>query len=420
MKIALVFPRSTFLSNPIVWPTLGLMYLSSQLQAQGCTTHFFDLNFSDIPKDGEFDQLWLSTTSSQMWESKRIGELTRNWKITKTVLGGTGAWANPETHKTLPYNLIVAGEADHPENIKRIVELAQTARGELISLPISRNLDWVLPPDRRWSLNYHSYMTSKSGKRHRMTSMFTVRGCPMECAFCASGRNGTIWASLTRYEPLDIVERQIAECARLGFTGLSYYDDIFILNRERTLAMLEMHRRHGMVFRCFLRSDILHKHGGKEYLQELKEGGLIEIFVGVESADNEIKKNIHKGTTIEQDTAILEWCRELGITCKMSFILGLPSESRESMECTRQWIFKYLPDKVQVDRLIPFPGTPLTKRPQEYDLKWETQVDDEFFFRGRHNMDMHSFVSTSNLSVEQIDKFWKSLDEELREKGLSA
>lgn len=241
----------------------------------------------------------------------------------------------------------------------------------------------------------------------------------MSCAFCESGRHGVIWDSMVRYEPLFIVEWQIKESAELGFQGLAYYDDIFILNKQRTRELLKLHRKYGMVFRCFLRSDILIKHGGKEYLKELQDGGLIEIFVGVESADNQIKNNIHKGTTIEQDTLVLQWCRELGIVCKMSFILGLPGESLESMEKTADWIFKNKPDRVQVDRLIPFPGTPLTDHAEDYDLTYETQPDEEFFFKGRMDLDSHSFVSTSNLSVDEIDQFWFALNLDLKLQGLS-
>lgn len=414
MNIGLVFPKSTFLSDPMVWPPLGLWYLSAQLLAQGHETSFFDLTYDELPKDGEFDQVWVSATSPQIAESRRIAEITKHWKFTKTVLGGAGAWANPESHKELEYNLIVGGEADHPDSIKKILNLAQTSWKKSIILPISRDLEWVLPPDRRWARKYWSHMSG-----YRMTSLFTSRGCPMECAFCESGRHGVIWDRLTRYEPLPIVEAQIKECAEMGFTGLAYYDDIFILNRKRTQAMLEMHKKYNMVFRCFLRSDILCKHGGREYLQELKDGGLIEIFVGVESASNRIKENIHKGTTIEQDTSVLEWCKELGITCKMSFILGLPGESLETMEETRQWILKYHPERVQVDRLIPFKGTPLTDKPDEYDLQYQEQPDDEWFFRGRMDMGTRSFVSTSNLTVEQIDVFWRNLELELEEKGFS-
>lgn len=412
MKIALVMPKSTMLQDPRVWPPLGLFYLSSQLEAQGHQTDFFDLNFDELPQDGEYDQMWVSTTAPQIAEAKRIAEVTKGWK-TRRVLGGAGAWANPETHKDIPYDLIVAGEADHPYNIRRILESAQFGGG-FLPLVMQKDLEWVRPPNRRWTTRYHSYMTDKSGNSYRMTSMFTVRGCPMSCAFCESGREGIIWDSMVRYEPMDTVEYQIREIKDLGFTGIGYYDDIFIINRKRTQAIMELHRKYGLKFRCFLRSDILSKHGGKAYLQELKDGGLIEIFVGVESADNHIKDNIHKGTTIEQDTDVLNWCRELGIVCKMSFILGLPGESRESMETTRKWILEHKPDKVQVDRLIPFSGTPLTKKPWEYDLNYEERPDDDWFFRGR-DMNIHSFVSTSHLTRDEIDEFWHKLEIELHE-----
>jgi len=206
---------------------------------------------------------------------------------------------------------------------------------------------------------------------------------------------------VTRYEPLWSVEWQIRECSQLGFTGLAYYDDVFIIHRKRTLKLLELNAKYNMKWRCFLRSDILEKHGGKEYLELMRDSGLIEVFIGVESADNNIKNNIHKGTTIEQDTKALEWCKELGIRCKMSFIFG------------------HRPDIVQVDRLVPFPGTPLTKHPAEYDLNYDHTPDEEWFFRGRHDASSKSFVSTSNLSVDEIDKFWHDLEEELVAEGLS-
>ncbi|MHA1942717.1 MAG: B12-binding domain-containing radical SAM protein, partial [Candidatus Hodarchaeales archaeon] len=279
--------------------------------------------------------------------------------------------------------------------------------------------DWVLPPIRRWSLDYHAYMSDMDGNDYRMTTLFTSRGCPYSCSFCESGRHGVIWDALTRYEPLDIVEHQIKECKELGFTGLAYYDDVFIIHRKRTLKLLELNTKYDMKWRCFLRSDIVCKHGGKEYLQAMKDSGLIEVFIGVESADNEIKKNIHKGTTIEQDTQVLEWCKELGIRCKMSFIFGLPGESFESMQKTKDWIFKYKPHIVQTDRLIPFPGTPLTKNIEEYDLKYEIPIEDEWFFRGRYDINSKSFVSTSHLTRDEIDTFWHKMEKELVEKGLS-
>lgn len=403
----------------MTWPPLGLWYLAAQLEAQGYRTDFFDLSMEELPEDGDFDQLWLSATAPQMAEIKRIGAITKDWTNTTTVLGGAASWANPAGCKDLPYDVIVAGEADHPDTVRAVVDRAAfPLEDRMMYVPTSSTLDWVLPPVRRWSLMYYSHMPDRDGKLKRMTSLFTSRGCPMECAFCESGRHGVIWDRLTRYEPIDIVEAQIKESVELGFEGLAYYDDVFILNHRRTMKMLDLHKKYGVVFRCFLRSDILCKHGGREYLEAMVKGGLIEVFVGVESADNQIKENITKGTTIEQDALVAQWCKELGITCKMSFILGLPGETRESMEKTRQWILEHRPERVQVDRLIPFPGTPLTDHPEKYDLTYETRPDEDWFFRGRQGAGT-SFVSTSGLSVGEIDEFWADLEDELRREGLT-
>jgi radical SAM superfamily enzyme YgiQ (UPF0313 family) len=256
-------------------------------------------------------------------------------------------------------------------------------------------------------------MDKNTGINDRMGSMFTSRGCGKACAFCESGRHGVIWDRLVRFEPIDIVEAQIRELRDLGFTGIGFYDDILPVNKKRVREILELTKKYGMVWRCFLRTDIICHNGGRDYLKEMRDGGLIECFVGAESADNQIKENIHKETTIEQDEAVMNWCRELGITCKMSFIFGLPGESLASMQRTKDWILKHRPDIVQVDRLIPFPGTPLTDNPDQYDVKYEEQPDEEWFFRGRHDIDSHSFVSTSHLSVEEIDEFWRNLEKEL-------
>jgi radical SAM superfamily enzyme YgiQ (UPF0313 family) len=312
----------------------------------------------------------------------------------------------------LGYDTIIGGEADSPSNMEAI--LSQIERGwKYLSVPVSKTLDWVLPPVRRWSRKYSSTLSGQP-----CTTMFTTRGCPLECAFCESGRHGVVWDRLTRYEPLDVVEYQIKESRMLGYHALAYYDDILPLNKPRTMELMKLHRKYGMIWRCFLRSDIINKQGGYDYLRELRDGGLVEIFVGVESASDVIKNNIHKKTTIEQDTNIVRWCKDLGIRCKTSFILGLPGESQETMEATRKWILEHRPDRVQIGRLIPFPGTPLTRNPQDYDLKVERNIDDDWFYMGRNDF-QHSFVSTSHLTTEQIDDFWHRLNKELEEQGIS-
>ena len=412
-SIALVMPKSTFLEDPLVMMPLGLMYLAARLESLGHTTDFYDLNVDELPED-VYDEIWVSATSPQMAEIKRIGARLLHYRA-RSVLGGASVWANPDSCSNLGYDCIVGGEADSPNGI----ELALAGSGH-VAVSVSPKLDWVLPPLRRWAGKYHSFLHDLDGNKVPCTTMFNSRGCPLECAFCESGRHGVIWDRLTRYEPLDAIEYQLKECTEMGYGAIAFYDDIKPLNKKRMLLELELYRKYGIIWRCFLRSDIINNQGGYEYLKEMRDSGLVEIFVGVESASNVIKNNITKKTTIEQDTNIVHWCKELGIRCKTSFILGLPGESQDTMEETRRWILEHRPDRVQVGRLIPFKGTPLGDHPENYDIKYETQPPDDWYYMG-FNEKSKSFVSipSTGLTVDDIDSFWHKLDKELTELGIS-
>jgi len=259
MNIALIMPKSTFLELPMVMQPLGLFYLAARLESLGHRTDFYDLNVDKFPAD-IYDQIWVSATSPQMSEVRRIGEIAKTYK-SYFVFGGPFAWANPDS--TIGLNaLCIGGESDSPSSIKTILDYANIGGDGFVSVPISKTLDWVLPPVRRWAHKYASALDDLHGVKVPATTMFTSRGCPLECAFCESGRHGVIWDRLTRYEPMDIVEFQIEESKEMGFGALLYYDDILPLHKGRTLELMEIHRKHNMIWRCFLRSDIICKQGG--------------------------------------------------------------------------------------------------------------------------------------------------------------
>lgn len=414
MNVALVFPKSTFLIDPMVYPPLGLWYLAAQLEALGHSTEFFDLSEDQLPADGDFDQLWLGGTSPQMHDIRRLGELLRTYSRTATVLGGAAPWARPSECKDLGFDVVVAGESDNPAVILQVLSAKP---GTLLMPSINQGMLGLLPPIRRWSHRYHAYLEGRDGRQHLTTTAFTSRGCPMACAFCESGRNGVIWDRFVRYEPLELVETQLREARDLGFTGMMFYDDILPLNKPRMLGLLQLLPKYIEVWRCFLRTDVIMKQGGFDYLKEMSEAGLVEVLAGVESADNRIKENISKGTTIEQDTQVLEWCKRLGIKFKASFILGLPGEDQASLDATRQWILEHRPDRADVNTLIPFPGTPITSHAAQYDLYWTEDFPEELWYKGPRDSSV-GIVGTSHLTPQEIKDFRDGLVKELDSLGI--
>jgi hypothetical protein len=275
-----------------------------------------------------------------------------------------------------------------------------------------KSLPWTSVEHLGATLMEHVYdMTTESGTY--ICEGFVVHNC----AFCESGRNGVIWDRFVRYEPLELVEAQLREIAELGYTGAMFYDDILPLNKPRTEALLGIIPRYVRAWRCFIRTDVITKQGGRDYLRRMADAGLVEVLAGVESGDNRIKDNIHKGTSIEQDTQVLAWCKELGIKFKASIILGLPGEDRESLKRTRDWILSNRPDRVDVNTLIPFPGTPIGDGAGEYDVFWTETWPEEVFYKGPRDRSA-AIVGTSHLTPPEIKAFHTNLMKEIEDANI--
>lgn len=392
MKIALVWPKSTFLIDPMYYPPLGLWYVWSALLKAGAEADFLDLD-EDTLDPAQYDQVWVSGTTPQAAELRRLGDFIRS-SGTKAVLGGPHAWLKSDNARHY-YDLVVWGEVLTREDAVKVIRghsLLDLGLGD-----ISKAL-----PHRAVAWRYHATLQGR-----RCTTAMTSLGCPYHCAFCSSQ---DLWGGV-RYVDLDTVRKDLRVIAKQGFRAVQFYDDILPIKRKRALAIGEALKEADLIWRCFMRSDLGVRHG-RDFLKALHQFGLVELLVGVESGSQVIKDNVHKGTTVEQDTQLRQWCREVGINYKASIILGLPGETMETLEETRAWLLENRPDKVDINVLIPMPGTPLYDRAEEYDCHWTCDAPGEKFFKGKPG-ELECWVETEALSSQQILDFRNRLVAEL-------
>ena len=410
MRIALVWPESTFLIDPMVYPPLGLWFIAAAMEDAGHETDFFDLGGGQSQLDallgqckkGQFDQVWISGTSPQADKLKILSVALRAVSDVHTVIGGPHAMLFPE-EVALYFDTVVQGEVTK-ENVERCVWDAQ--HNQIIQLGTSEIKHW-LPPVRRWATQYKAELEGVP-----CTSMITSLGCPYTCAFCSSQ---ALYGPV-RYLPLNVVRQDIEEIARLGFGAVQFYDDILPIRELRMVAIANTLAEHELIWRCFIRSDIATRRG-RGFIAHLRDKGLVELLVGVESGSNRIKRNINKRTTIQQDTLLLSWCKELGIKFKASIILGLPGETLGTLQETRDWLLEWRPDRVDVNTLIPMKGTPICDTPEKYGCKWTVDRPDEVFFKGKPD-EVQCVVETDALSSVVILAHRNALLRELRSEGI--
>jgi radical SAM superfamily enzyme YgiQ (UPF0313 family) len=96
-----------------------------------------------------------------------------------------------------------------------------------------------------------------------------------------------------------------------------------------------------------------------ETLKAMKEAGCRLLIVGYESGDQQILKNIKKGATIERARQFTKDCHKLGLVIHGDFIMGLPGETRETINNTIAFAKELDVETIQVSVAHAYPGTEL-------------------------------------------------------------
>jgi radical SAM superfamily enzyme YgiQ (UPF0313 family) len=115
----------------------------------------------------------------------------------------------------------------------------------------------------------------------------------------------------------------------------------------------------------------------------MKEAGCRLLIVGYESGDQQILKNIKKGATLERARQFTKDCHKLGLVVHGDFILGLPGETRETINNTIAFAKELDVETIQVSVAHAYPGTEL----YEYAMKNGFMVaDTKMVDEGGHQM----------------------------------
>jgi hopanoid biosynthesis associated radical SAM protein HpnJ len=188
--------------------------------------------------------------------------------------------------------------------------------------------------------------------RYPYLSIYTGRGCPHHCVYCLWPQTFTGRRYRVRSVPNVVAEVRRALEHFPQTAEIFFDDDTFTANGERAR---EMARALGPL-KCTW-SATGRVNTSYETLKAMKEGGLRLLVVGFESGDPQVLKNIKKGTTPEMGLRFMRWCKELGITVHGTFMVGLPGESRASIETSMRFACKLDPHTIQVSLASPYPGT---------------------------------------------------------------
>ena len=187
---------------------------------------------------------------------------------------------------------------------------------------------------------------------HPYLSIYTGRGCKSRCTFCLWPQ--TVGGHRYRTRSVGHVVEEIA-WAQKAFPQVKEFffdDDTFTDDSPRAEAIARELNKLGVTWSCNAKANV-----PRETLKVLRDNGLRLLLVGYESGNQQILHNIKKGIRIDVARKFTKNCRELGITIHGTFIMGLPGETKETIEETIRYATEINPHTIQVSLAAPYPGT---------------------------------------------------------------
>jgi radical SAM superfamily enzyme YgiQ (UPF0313 family) len=412
MKILLIQPPYPFSEFPK--PSSALLSLGTILKQEGEEVEVLDLLSTRYSTDkidrriSRFQPEVIGVTSVTMnfplavqtlqYCKKKAPEAT-------TVMGGPHVtFTDEETLRKYPgVDIIVRGEGEDTtreltqvlekgERLEKVRGLAFRQNGKIQRTddrPFIPDLD-VLPMPDRTLFPISRYLAMRVP-----VSILSSRGCPMDCSFCVgyrmTGRKGRF------RDPYKVVD-EIEAAHRLGFEEVCIDDDLFTRKRSHVFTICDEILRRGlkMDMYIFARVDTV----DEPLLKKLREAGCRMICFGLESGNQKVLDLAGKRATPEKARHAVDLCKEVGISPLGSFILGLPGETRETMEETISFA-QSLGIPYGFHLLSPFPGTRVRERASEFGLKI---LNDDWSL---YDAD-HAVTETEGVSAAEVQSFAKS------------
>lgn len=190
---------------------------------------------------------------------------------------------------------------------------------------------------------------------HPYISFYTGRGCPAKCSFCLWPQ--TIGGHQYRAKSPEVVGREMEQAKAIFGDRVREYmfdDDTFTIDKQRAIAISKHMKRLKLTWSCNARANLDY-----DTLKQLRDNGLRLLLVGFESGNQQLLDNIRKGIKLETARQFMKHCHDLGITVHGTFIIGLPIETRETIEETIRFACEINPHTIQVSIAAPYPGTEL-------------------------------------------------------------
>lgn len=367
----------------VLYYPLWLIYAATTVEKDG-----FDIAFIDAPakqldetrtleriKNEASDAVLfvLDTSTPSIYSDAAFGALLKkNYPKSKIMLVGTHPSAVPVETLNINDSIDIIARHEYDYIVRDTARAIRDGKGLNTVLGITyredgsimqtsdaayiEELDEIPPaaPFIKKYLDVKDYVFPAAS--YPAIQIFTGRGCPAHCNYCVypqtlHGHKYRLRTPENVVEEFKYIAKKFPEVHEIVIE-----DDTFTANKKRVLEICglliknNLHKRFKWLCNARVNIDL-------ETMQAMKKAGCHLIIPGFESYNEQILKNIKKGSNLKLIDAYVANAKKAGLMIHACYMVGNEGETRETMETTLAAAMRFKTDTAQFFPLIPYPGT---------------------------------------------------------------
>lgn len=356
-----------------------------------------DLLVKSINEQGP-DIIGFSVRSPCFQLFKKISKKIKSTNDCLLIAGGHHATIAPQ--EVIEYaDVVCIGEGEQPllelsrkffhgESFHSVKNLWIKSGNKVIKnhvRPLIQDLDRVPFPDHSPEnkliisngklIEDNSYYFEKSASM----SVITTRGCFFNCSFCYNATLKNIYKHDKKYVRRRSVDNVIQEIFSLKVQNpnleyIFFSDNVFTYNKNWLLEFSKLYKKYiNLPFGCFSHFTML----DEKSIISLKEAGLRDITLGIQSGSEEIcKKVFNRHVSIEKIVKGSEMLSRCGLTIYYDLITNNPCETHTTHLETMNLLLRLKkPFRLRVFKMKFYPMVPLTIDFLEKGLISQEQIE---------------------------------------------
>jgi anaerobic magnesium-protoporphyrin IX monomethyl ester cyclase len=444
VRVVLINPLFRLPIDTRTSPQLGLAYLGAVSEQRGDEVRVYDADVEDQPLTdflGEFRPhiVGITANTPQVKQAWRTAAAVKKILDVPVVLGGPHVSVvtedlDFESLRQPPVDMVVRGEGEgtwieicsrldsflRDQPVFSTAALMDPAAGLFSSIlglsyktndgELHRNEDGPVIADLD-SLPWPAYHLFKMDRYtnlqpatdavdgSRSFSILTSRGCPYRCSFCSQSIMPIKWRARS---PENVLAEWKHLVEQRGALEIGVLDDSANIRKPRLhqIADLLIDNKLNHVPWIFV-NGIRANLADYDLLLRLKEAGLRRTAFGVETGDPDMIVRIDKHTDHNTIRQAFKNAKAVGIETIGFFIIGLPGDSRESMQRTIDFAIEVDPMIANFSMMTPYPGTRVYEEVKQSGRFLMKDWEDYVFF------DQKARYELGDLTAELVEEMYR-------------